>query len=71
MYGDTDLYWRIIIAPFDADQGDMQYLSRSQQCNVATYSDVSYEEGAKAIKYNLAGVCNELVIDEEGKAVLS
>jgi len=61
-HGDTDFYWRVII-------DDTEYLARSVNCNVATFSDASFDKNANAVKYHMAGVCSDFSIDEEGRAV--
>lgn len=57
-HGDSDLFWRVII-------DDKEYLVRSLHCKVDTYSDASFDKNAGFIKYHIAGVCKEFVIDEE------
>lgn len=67
-HGDTDLHWRVILTK---DEGqETEYLVRSIRCEVPTHSDASYEERVGQIKYNMAGECSELLIDEEQRAVL-
>jgi hypothetical protein len=61
-HGDTNLYWRIII------EGE-QYLARSIQCYVATYSDRSYDNTAREIKYHISGDCREFILDKDKNAV--
>jgi hypothetical protein len=63
-HGDTELYWRVII-------NDTEYLVRTLQCNVATYSDAWFDPIAGTIKYHIAGVCSEFCIDEEMNAVFN
>jgi hypothetical protein len=58
LHGDTNLFWRVIIAK-------EEYLVRSLQCKVNTYSDASFDKNAGVIKYHMAGVCKEFTIDEE------
>ncbi len=60
-HGDTDLYWRIII-------NDEEILARSLQCSVPTYSESSFDQRAGAIKYHIAGVCSEFILDEAKNA---
>jgi hypothetical protein len=62
-HGDTNLFWRVII-------GDDLYLATAIDCRVPTYSDASFDARQNAMKYNLAGVCNEFIIDEEERAIL-
>ncbi len=62
-HGDTDLYWRVIV-------DENEYLTRSVRCCVETYSDASFDTRAGVIKYHIAGVCAELVIDEQLNALL-
>ena len=64
MHGDTDLYWRVII-------DNKEFLVHSVHCNVATYSDQSFDKNANAIKYHMAGNCTELLINEDRKAIFT
>jgi hypothetical protein len=61
-HGDTDLYWRVIV-------DDTEYLTRSVRCKVETCSDASFDKTAGVVKYHIAGVCSELMIDENLNAV--
>ncbi len=61
-HGDTDLYWRVFI-------DEQEYLVNSLHCMVHTFSDRSFDEKAGMIKYNMAGVCNEFIIDENRTAI--
>jgi len=56
-HGDTGLYWRIII-------NEREYLAKSIQCSVPTFSESSFDRVAGAIKYHLAGKCTEFYVDE-------
>lgn len=61
-HGDTDLYWRVII-------DEEEFLANSLLCKVDTYSESSFDKKANAIKYHMAGVCSEFLIDESKKAI--
>jgi len=58
----TNLYWRVFI-------GDREYLASGIKCMVPTSSDASFDEQAGEMKYNIAGVCREFLIDENGLAL--
>ncbi len=62
LHGDTDLYWRVII-------DEIEYLVHSIHCKVESWSEASFDKKANAIKYHIAGVCNEFYIDENRKAI--
>lgn len=64
MHGDTDFYWRIII-------NDEEYLARSLDCRVNTFSDESFDKKANTTKWHIAGICEHFRIDEDGKAIFS
>lgn len=60
-HGDTNLYWRVII-------DEQEYLAASIKCEVPTFSDRSFDETANAIKFHLAGNCNEFKIGDDKTA---
>ena len=64
MHGDTTLYWRVII-------GDDEYLARSLDCKVNTFSDESFDKIANTTKWHIAGICRYFYLDEEGRATFS
>jgi hypothetical protein len=79
LHGDTDLYWRVITSPrpspeergvLDTLREEQEYLVRSVSCKVETHSDASFDKTAGKVKYNMAGACSELMIDEQLNAVL-
>lgn len=61
-HGDTNLYWRVFI-------DDQEYLVAGITCLVPTHSDAAFDKEANEMKYNMAGVCREFIVDEQGTAV--
>jgi hypothetical protein len=64
MHGDTDFYWRIII-------NEEEYLARTLNCMVNTFSDESFDKKANATKWHIAGICKHFRIDEDGNATFT
>jgi len=62
-HGDTDLFWRLII-------NETEHLVRSIVCDVPTYTESSFDNGAGCIKYHIAGVCTTFEIDNTLNAVI-
>lgn len=61
-HGDTNLFWRVFI-------DNQEYLVKSLNCQVPTCSDASFDEKAGMVKFNMAGVCNEFIIDDNKNAI--
>jgi len=64
MHGDTDFYWRIIIE-------EDEYLARTLNCLVNTFSDESFDKKANTIKWHIAGKCKHFRLDGDGNATFS